>query len=241
VFPGAVQQFENNTITVVGEATRAVVPDSVDVTVGVQSTAGTASQALRDNALRMQQLLQAATAHGLQQADIQTLGVSLYPLHPAAGLGPIPGLRPMGVGPFAAAPEMAPAAGYRVDNSLRLTVREPNRAGEVLDAVVGTGANLASNVAFRVRDDSAARKSVLEAAVKEARSKAEIMASAMGRQLGDASVAIEEEVPAWSLGRGLGQPLGGVMGTLAAPDPVTPVAAGELTYRARVRMRFAVR
>jgi uncharacterized protein YggE len=186
----------------------------------VQATAGTASQALRDNAMRMQQILQAATALGLQQSDIQTLGVNLYPLHPPPGMAPaMSGFRPMGVGPFAAAPEMAPAAGFRVDNTLRLTVREPNRAGEVLDAVVSAGATIASQVSFRIRDEAAARRTALDAAIKEARAKAEVMAAAMGRQLGEASVAIEE-----------------------APDPAAAMLSpGDLNYRARVRMRFIVR
>jgi uncharacterized protein YggE len=102
----------------------------------------------------------------------------------------------------------------------------------VADTLVKTGANLIGGLSFRAADEAGARKSALEAAGKDARSKAETLAAAAGRQVGD-PLAISEDIIASN----------GVYTAMRAQmpwafGPNTPPAAGELEYYARVTASF---
>src|SRR5207248_5533103 len=81
---------------------------------------------------------------------------------------------------------------YLSRNTLRVTVREAARVGEVVDTIVKSGATVLGGFSLRVSDEAAARRATLEAAGKDARAKAEALASSTGRQLGDA-IAIAED------------------------------------------------
>jgi hypothetical protein len=121
---------------------------------------------------------------------------------------------------------------YHARKILRVIVREPGRVGEIVDAAARTGATVAGAFSFRVSDEAAARRAVLEAAGKDARTKAETLATAAGKQLGD-PVAISEDIIATN-------------GTYAALRSAAPFAfgagapqtTGDLEYYARVSARF---
>ena len=136
---------------------------------------------------------------------------------------------------FAPQPSLQPEiqfGAYHARSTLRVTVREAARAAEVADALVKAGANLVGGLSYRASDEAAARKSALEAAGKDARAKAEALAAAAGKQVGD-PVAISEDVIASN----------GVYSAMRAQmpwafGPNTPPAAGELEYYARVTANF---
>ena len=103
-----------------------------------------------------------------------------------------------------------------------------------MDAAVKGGAGILGAFALRVSDDSAARRAALEAAGRDARAKAETLASATGKQLGD-PLAITEEIVASN----------GTYMALRAAQPFAfgagaPQTAGELEYYARVSARFGL-
>ena len=121
---------------------------------------------------------------------------------------------------------------YQAKSVLRVNVRDTARVGEVVDALTRAGGTLAGSFSFRVADDAAARRSALEAAGRDARAKAEMLAQAAGKQVGD-PVTITEEVVATN----------GVYSALRAAMPFafgagTPQVAGELEYYARVSASF---
>ena len=249
----------------VGEATRSAVPDMVELMLGVQTDGATALQALRESTTKMTLVAQALLAMGVGQGDMQAVGLSIYPLYTSrlpqtgplqpAGLGAYP-LYPqavqlpslgLSVYPQAAPPgaEVPQIVGYRVSNSVRVTLRDPSRLGEVLDAAVAAGANLTGGISLKLGDESAIRRTALEAAGKDARAKAEALAAAVGKQLGDPIAVTEEFIP---FGQSplsfLGQPpfsfAGGSFGGFvpfgpgAAPFSPPPVSPGELAFYARV-------
>jgi hypothetical protein len=121
---------------------------------------------------------------------------------------------------------------YQVRNLLRVTVRETARVGEVVDALARAGASLAGGFSFRVADEAGARKAVLDEAARDARSKAETLAAAAGKHIGDPQTIVEDLVAA-----------NGVYAALRAQAPFafgqgTPSTAGELEYYARVTASF---
>jgi len=177
-------------LTVIGEATRSVAPDAAELTIGVQTTSPSAAQALRENAARMLHVVQAILALGVNQTDIETTGLSVSPLYPLfyPQLGPPqwPLLNPYPQpGQPGIASEVQPLVGYRVSSTAKVLLCDTNRSGEILDTAVTAGANSSVGMAFRLRDDAAVRRAVLEAASREAHTKAEAIAAAVGKQLGD--------------------------------------------------------
>lgn len=75
---------------------------------------------------------------------------------------------------------------YFALNSLVVTVRPPERAGEVLAVAVDAGGDALTidNVAFDVADDAEARSQARQEAVEDARRTAEELAAAAGVRLG---------------------------------------------------------
>jgi uncharacterized protein YggE len=77
-------------------------------------------------------------------------------------------------------------AGYRAQNNIRVTVPEVESAGEILDAATEAGANRVQSLQFEASDLRTARLQALAEAVRTARQEAEIIAEAMGAELGPA-------------------------------------------------------
>lgn len=240
--PGPAQPAEG--ITVTGEAVRRVSPESAEFLIEITSTAPTAAQALRDNQAKFTQVAQALHSVGVQGHDIQTISQNIlnmytpmmqtlppYSMPQVAQSGyPQAGYAAMGLA-VPLQPELQ-LGSFQSRNIVRVQVREIARAGEVLDAATRSGAVITGTFQVRTSDEANARRSVLEAAGKDARSKAEALASAAGKQLGDA-IAIAEELIASN-------------GTYTALRNAMPLAfgagapqgAGELEYYARVSASF---
>jgi len=247
-------QIPTDGITVTGEAFRRVTPESAEFLIEITTSAPSAAQALRDNQAKSRQVAQAVAPLGVQPADLQTISLNVYNLYaplmqalPQAVpgySGMTPQIGPLGFASHASGAPSQPEASfspfdlqygaYCARNSVRVTVREAARVGEVVDAAVKSGAVILGAFALRVSDEAAARRAALEAAGRDARAKAETLAAAAGKQLGDA-VAIAEDIVASN----------GTYMALRAALPFAfgagaPQTAGELEYYARVSARFGL-
>jgi len=224
---------------VVGEAVRRVAPESVEFLFEVSAGASTAAQALRDNHAKNSQVAHALGALGVIPADLRTISVNvhnvyspvLHPLAAAAGMAQIGQSAPPYSMPMASQPEPQFGA-YQARNVVRVTVRDPARAGEVVDAAVRAGAVVGAGFSFHAADETAARRAALEAATRDARSKAEALAAAAGKQIGDPVFISEDMVVS-----------NGAYAALRSAMPLafgagTPQTAGELEYYARVSANF---
>jgi hypothetical protein len=237
-------------ITVTGEAVRRVSPESAEFLLEITTSAPTAAQALRDNQMKTAQVVNAIGPLGVQTSDIQTISFQVYNLYSPVrqalpGYGGMQtqiaavGFVPQTVGPVGQAegaynPYDLQFGSYHARNTVRVNVRDAARAGDVADAAAKTGATLLGGFALRASDESGARRSALEAAGKDARSKAEALAAAAGKQLGD-PIAVAEEIVASN----------GTYMALRAAMPFAfgagaPQTAGELEYYARVSARFGL-
>jgi len=234
-------------VTVTGEALRRVPAESAELIVEITAAAPTAAQALRDNHQKTVHLAQAMASLGVQPSDMQTVSFNVYsqfaPLipglpHALPGYGAPPQIAHAGFPPYAASMPGPGVQGeiqfgsYQARNTLRVNVREPGRAGEIVDAATKAGAAVAGMFSLKAADESQARKAALEAAGKDARAKAEALAAAAGKQIGEA-VAIHEEIVATN----------GTYAALRAALPFSfgagaPQVAGELEYYARVSANF---
>ena len=134
--------------------------------------------------------------------------------------------------PFSTGQPETQFGSYTARNVLRVNVRQPARVGEVVDAATRAGATVASAFSFQVADEAGARRALLEAAGRDARAKAETLAAAAGKQVGD-PIAITEDCIVSN----------GAYTALRSAAPFAfsmgaPQVIGELEYYARVSANF---
>jgi len=236
-------------ITVTGEAMRRVSPEAADFLIEITTSAPSAAQSMRENQARTQQIAHALAPLSVQPADLQSISLHVYNLYSPYLPAPAPmPMLPQFAGPHSGVGFVSTTQGpgqelqhnpyemqfgaYQSKNIVRVTVRDANRAGEVVDTAAKNGAVILGGVCMRVSDESSARKTVLEAAAKDARTKAEALANAAGKPIGE-PVAITEEIVVSN----------GTYMALRAALPFafgagTQQTAGEFEYYARVSARF---
>jgi uncharacterized protein YggE len=232
------QQMEG--VTVIGEAVRRVPSETAEFLIEVNSTAPSAAQALRENHSRTQQIIQAIAPAGVQPTDIEAISMRVHNLYAPVmqalpQYGGMPQIGYAGFASYGANPAPQPETqfgSYVASKTLRVNVREAARVGDAADAAARAGATVLGAFRLRATDEPAARRAALEAAGKDARMKAEVLAAASGRQIGD-PVAISEDIVASN----------GTYSALRATLPLAfgagaPEQIGELEYYARVSVNF---
>ena len=237
------QQMEG--VTVTGEAVRRVPSEAAEFLIEAASTAPTAAQALRENQSKIAQITQSIAPVGVHPTDVEAISLKVQSLYAPLGqslpqFGTLPQLGvPPQIGypgfPFAPAPVGQPEmqlGSYVASKTLRVIVREPSRVGEVADAAARAGATILGAFRLRAADESGARKATLEAAGKDARAKAEVLAAATGRQIGDATSISEDIVASNGTYSALRTALPFAFGA-GAPEQI-----GDLEYYARVSVNF---
>jgi uncharacterized protein len=171
----AAQEAVQPNISVSGQGFANVAPDVAELNVGVQTNGASAQQALNDNSAIMQHVIAAIQAQGVSAADIQTVGLSVYPN--------VPPPNPDG---------SQPVTSYQANNSVTVRVRDVSTVGAVLDAAFAAGANTSGGISFSLLDPSGPRQEALNAALADARAKAEVLAAGVGKQLGEVIAVYED-------------------------------------------------
>jgi uncharacterized protein len=169
-------------ITVVGTGTAHAVPDIAEWSFGVQSEADTAAKALEAASGGTQAIIDALRGAGIGKEDLRTEHVSLYPQTTDDGRAVI---------------------GYSASSSVHAVVRDLAKAGDVVDSAVAAGANTVYGPSLRVSDSQAQYETAADAAIDDARARAEALANKAGVTLG-APIAIVEsggyQVPVYERG-----------------------------------------
>lgn len=73
---------------------------------------------------------------------------------------------------------------YAVSNNLRVFIKDVSKTGAIIDAATKAGANRFNSIQFSVEDTSDAEMKAREAAAKDAKAKAKILAESSGAKLG---------------------------------------------------------
>ena len=203
-------------LTVLGEARIEAAPDRAFVTAGVTTQGKSARDALAANSRTMTDVLRGLHDAGLADEDIRTSAVSV---------------QPMVVYPSSKDVDRGPRiTGYTVSNQVNVRLTDPAKLGELLDKLVSAGANQISDIRFGLADEGKLRDAVRGDAVKDARRKAELYASAAGARLG--RVMALSEVDAQPMPRPLAM-------RAAAPDAMAvPVAPGEQTVKVQISVTW---
>jgi uncharacterized protein YggE len=120
--------------------------------------------------------------------------------------------------------------GYVSTNAVDVRIDAIERVGEIVDAVVAAGATSVGEVRFDVKNRAGLEREALKLAVQDARARADAMAAGAARVI-DRVLRIEEH--------GVPAPMPMPLRAMAMKESAmadTPVAAGQMEFRARVTL-----
>src|SRR5262249_29303673 len=122
-------------------------------------------------------------------------------------------------------------SGYEARNSVTVTTSDLNKVGTIIDAAAQAGSNEVSGIAFTLRQDRPARDRALSEATREAVSKAQVIAQALGGRV-VRIVEVQEE--------GFQQrppvPILRAEAYTMKADVSTPIEVGSLDISSRVQL-----
>jgi len=211
-------QNEGPVIVTTGEGVVKATPDRVWVTIAAESRAKSPRDAQRANADAMKSVLDKLKALGLPADAIRTSGYDLQPQ-------------------FDYVNGKQSLREYVARNTVEVRVDDVARAGDVLDAAVGSGATNVSGVRFDLKDRTSAERSALRQAVADARGRADAAAAGAGMKV-DHVVRIEEQRvmvpeprPMYAMARQ----------SMVADAGAPPITPGELEVRATVTLTSSIK
>lgn len=130
-------------------------PDIVTVSAGVTTQARTAVEAMRSNAEAMTAVVDRIKQLGVAERDIQTTGINLGAQYD-----------------YDQTTRRQVFRGYQASNRVSVKLRQIDRTGEVLDALVAAGATDLGGPDWSIDDDTAARAQARRQAMETARAQA---------------------------------------------------------------------
>jgi len=205
---------ETATISVSGQGRVVASPDMATISTGVITEATQPEDALRENNTIVSTLMTTLDNAGVEHKDRQTSNFSVSPRYSRerneSGSHKIDG--------------------YRVSNQVKIIVRDLDKLGALLDALVKSGSNKLGSIQFGLSSQESLTDKARLLAVENARSRAELYAKAAGRRVGEV-LSISESAVA------MPRPMmRNAMMMESAAD--VPVSVGESEISATVHMVF---
>jgi uncharacterized protein len=194
-----------------GEVTR--VPDIARINAGVVTQASSATEAIRQNAARMEAVRAALRRAGIAERDIQTNSINLQPTYRYAENQP---------------PQLT---GYQAVNEVAIRFRDIADTGRILDALVAQGANQINGPTLGIDRPEAALDEARTQALTNARARADLYARALGMRVKGVLVVSEASAV------GVPQPRLAMMRDAAAQS-ATEIVPGEQTLSVTLTVSF---
>lgn len=207
-------------IWVNGQGEVSVTPDIATINLGIEAEGVTVAEARDKAAEAMDAVMAALTANGIADKDIQTTYFAINEVYS-----------------WDKDTERSGVTGYRVSNTVTVTVRNIENVGVVIDEVVAAGGDFTrvNNIGFSVDDPSAYYEQAREIAMADARAKAEQIAKLSDLELGSVTYVSESSyyVPVI-------QRASGAMYDTAESVP-TSISAGELDISISLQVTFDIK
>ena len=194
-----------------GEVTR--VPDIVHINAGVVTQAASATEAIRQNAARMEAVRAALRQAGIADRDIQTSSINLNPNYRYAENQP---------------PELI---GYQATNQVNVKFRDIANSGRILDALVAEGANQINGPMLAIDRPEAALDEARTQALTNARARAELYARSLNMRVARV-LAISETGAVYAPPRPM------MARGMVAQDASTEIVPGEQTLSVSLTVSF---
>lgn len=201
-------------VQVVGTGAVATAPDLMEIVLGVSVRRDSVAAARADAGRLIAGMTEALTAAGIDRHDLQTARFGVHP-------------------EYRHTERRRLLDGYRVTSTVRVTVRDLDRSGDVVDAAIAAGGNdvILEHVAFAVEDDSDARAEARRRAWRDAHRTATQLATHAGLTLGPAEWIAEiggPSLPPAPVAR------------VAAAEAATPIESGTTDVTVILEVRFSI-
>jgi hypothetical protein len=208
---------QDNLIRVEAQGTAEGAPDRASIDVGVSVLEKSVEKATARAAGALSSILQAIQDFGVDRADLHTMGHSVRAEYDHSG-------------------RTRRLAGYRVVDSVRVTVRNIDRVGEIVDAATDAGGDhvTVERITFDIDDPQELESTARGRAWQAALARATQLASLAGLELGSAVWIREGTEP---------RPAPPAMMMRAAPMAAsadTPIEAGMLAVAVSLTVAFAI-
>lgn len=222
------------TVHVTGSALINVTPDRALVQLGVQSNGATVDAVQTANTWAIQRVIAAIKGQGVETKDIATDMYVIDPIYESY--------------------DSLYIKGYRIYNTVAVTVRDINKTSAIVAASLGVGANQVQNVQFYTSELRSYRDRARELAMTAAREKAQALAKAGGAET-DCLLTISENTwsyyNGWWYGSGRtanlwtqntvqnATPTGGSGGSSGDGDE--PLSLGQIAVKAEVSVTYGLK
>lgn len=170
-----------NVISVSGEGEVYAVPDLATFSVTVRYQEETQDVAQDKVTAKMNEVIAYLESQGIEERDRKTTGYNLYPRYEyrtrttatggAVDLAYYPGDREQIL------------VGYEVTHTLQVKVRDSEKAGEILAGVGSLQVDNVSGLQFTIDDEDELKREARQAAIADAKEKAELLADDLGVRL----------------------------------------------------------
>lgn len=220
--PGSFRSFG-----VSGEGKAVVVPDVARFTFGVISEGSGKDIATlqTDNTVKMNKIIAVIKKAGVAAKDIKTENYNLNPRYDYCN-------NPTGVCP------PAQIAGYSINQTVSVKVRDFAKVGSLLSAVVTVGATNISQVEFMVDDLEQVKDEARAEAITKARAQAQTIAKAGGFSVGKLLSLEENSGPIPYAYDKLGR--GGMMTAAMELAPAPTIEPGQSEVVVQVMLRYEI-
>jgi len=156
-----------NVINVNGRGEVFILPDTATFSFSVTAEDKTAQDVQKKVTEKMNPIIEALKAEGIDEKDIRTDGYNLYPRYEyGRGMPTI----------YFESQENRTLVGYELSHSITVKVKKVDDAGRILGLVGGLGATNLSSINFTVGDEEGVRRDARKMAIDNAEKKAKELA-----------------------------------------------------------------
>lgn len=206
------------TISVSGEGRVETAPDTATISVGVVTRGKDAEKIQAENARTAAEIINSIAALGVERKNIRTGNYSFRQIYRQDSNN------------------RRIFDGYEVNNTVTITLSNLNLVGKVVDTSLSHGANSIDSLEFGLRDKDSFQNEAIRLAVRNARTKAEIVAAELGKNiLSVLNVSVNSgsvSVPRYRK-----------LANLAVAEDAsfeTPIESGTLSCSASVHIEFEI-
>lgn len=204
-------------IEVTASATVQYEPDRAHISFAVTSFAETAAAATEASGVKMNAIQDALNKMGVGKGHVRTSAFRLDPHYPSD--------------PETRRRQPQPD-GYTAFNMVDVTLGDVRGVGDVIDVVIGAGADNVSNLRFGLEDMTPVHREALKIAFQNAEDQAATLAAAAGKSLGTLlSIRTPPEMRAGPM----------VQAEMAVMRAGTPIEPGTLSHTTSVAVVFEIR
>ena len=206
-----------HTLTVTGIGKVTVIPDVAYLTIGVHTEGKVVAEALQSNTTQAQKVADSLKALGVDSKDIQTTSFNIYPQQNFGPQGEVTDTK------------------YVVNNSVYVIVHNLSKMGDILNAVVSSGANNINGIQYDISDKDKALSESRSLAVHNALLQATDLSKSAGVTLGQVqSINAINDVLVPNFGA-----KGGA--AMATSNGALPISAGQLIVTVQVTATYEIK